>query len=168
MIKSCLSVVSRWYEGSIVESWCWSLLCVDSGWIDINLQNEHFFEFCTKIGYKTLFNVMITTFENRYILKIYAIVLRPIFNTKYKGGKQVEKYMWDLHQELFLFQQSGNCFCYVPENEIKGIILGWTTSMQIYAMGLSSNDIGEQNCLRTYTIGNPLNVTIFFKWSARK
>ena len=42
--------------------------------------------------------------------------------------KQVEIYMWALHHELVLFQQSRNCFCYVPDNEIKGDILVWTTS----------------------------------------
>ena len=42
--------------------------------------------------------------------------------------KHVKIYMWALHHELVLFQQSRNCFCYVPENEIEGYILGWTTS----------------------------------------
>ena len=37
--------------------------------------------------------------------------------------------MCTLHHKLVLFQQSGNCFCYVPENDIEGDILGWTTSM---------------------------------------
>ena len=37
--------------------------------------------------------------------------------------------MWALHHELVLFQQSRNCFRYVPDNEIRGDILGWTTSL---------------------------------------
>ena len=53
---------------------------------------------------------MITTFENRCVLKIYVIVLRPIFNTNYKEEIQVEIYMKALHHELVLFQQSRNCF----------------------------------------------------------
>ena len=43
-------------------------------------------------------------------------------------GKQVEIYMWSLHHKLVLFLKSGNCFCCVPDNEIKGGSLGWTTS----------------------------------------
>ena len=31
---------------------------------------------------------MITTFENRCVLNIYVIALRPIFDTAYKGGKR--------------------------------------------------------------------------------
>ena len=31
--------------------------------------------------------------------------MRPIFDTTYKGGKQVEKYTWALHHELVLFLQ---------------------------------------------------------------
>ena len=46
--------------------------------------------------------------------------MRPIFDTTYKGKKQVEKYMWDLYHKLDLFLQSRNCFRYVPENEIEG------------------------------------------------
>ena len=71
---------------------------------------------------------MITTFENRCVLKKYLIVLRPIFDTTYKGKKQVKIYMWALHHKLVIFQQSRNCFCCVPENEIEGGILGCTTS----------------------------------------
>ena len=33
---------------------------------------------------------MITTFENRCVLKIYVIVLRPIFNKIYKGKRRSE------------------------------------------------------------------------------
>ena len=32
------------------------------------------------------------------------------------------------HHELVLFQQIKNCFCCVPQNEIEGDILGYTTS----------------------------------------
>ena len=71
---------------------------------------------------------MITTFENICVLKFYVIVLIPIFNTAQKGKKQVKIYMWYLHHELVLLQQSRNCFCYVPDNDIEGDILGWTTS----------------------------------------
>ena len=54
--------------------------------------------------------------------------MRPIFNATYKGKKQVEIYMWDLHHKLVLLLESRNCFRYVPENEVEGGILGWTTS----------------------------------------
>ena len=53
--------------------------------------------------------------------------MRPIFDTTYKGGILVEIYIWDLHHKLFLFQQSRNCFSYLPENDIEGDILNWTT-----------------------------------------
>ena len=74
---------------------------------------------------------MITTFENRCVLKFYVVVLRPIFDTMYKGKKQVEMYMWALHHELVLFLQIMIFFRYVPENEIKGDILGWTASCRL-------------------------------------
>ena len=60
--------------------------------------------------------------------KKYLILMRPIFNKTCKGKKKVEIYMQALYQKLVLFLQSKNCFCYVPENEIKEDILGWTTS----------------------------------------
>ena len=66
-------------------------------------------------------------------IKNYVIVLRPIFGWTYKGKKQVKIYMWDLHHELVLFQKSSNCFHYVPENDIEGGILGWTTSIRIWS-----------------------------------
>ena len=71
---------------------------------------------------------MITTFENRCVLKIYVIVLRPIFDNTYKGEIEVEIYMRALHHELILFQQIRNCFRYVPENETEEEILGWNPS----------------------------------------
>ena len=61
-------------------------------------------------------------------IKNYVIVLIPIFNKTYKVKKQVKIYMWYLHHELVLLQQSRNCFLYAPDNETKGDILGWTTS----------------------------------------
>ena len=42
-------------------------------------------------------------------------------------GVKVKIYMWNLHHELVLFLQSRKFFHYVPENDIKGDILGWTT-----------------------------------------
>ena len=75
---------------------------------------------------------MIKKSKNICVLKNYAIVLRPIFDTSYKGEKQVEICMWDLHHGLVLFQQSRNYFRYVPENDIEGEILGWTTSYTNY------------------------------------
>ena len=71
---------------------------------------------------------MITIFENRRVLKNYVIVLRPIFDTTYKGEIQVEIYMKALHHELVLFQQSRNCLFYVPDNETEEDILGWNPS----------------------------------------
>ena len=63
--------------------------------------------------------------------------MRPIFNTTYKGVKQVKIYMWDLHHELVLFQKNRNCFCYVLENETEEDILGWNTPMlEPYRKGL--------------------------------
>ena len=66
------------------------------------------------------------------IKNIYIIVLRHIFYTTYKGKNQAKKYMWDLHHKLVLFLQSRNCFCYIPDNEIEGGILGWTTSYKYW------------------------------------
>ena len=68
-------------------------MCVDAGKIDIKLKNENFSEFCTRIGYKTYFNVMITTLKNICVLQIYVIVMKPIFNKTYKGKKKVKIYM---------------------------------------------------------------------------
>ena len=53
---------------------------------------------------------MIKTFENIRVLKNYLIILRPIFDTTYKGKKQIEIYMRALHHELVLFQQVGIMF----------------------------------------------------------
>ena len=61
-------------------------------------------------------------------IKIYIIVLKPIFDTTYKGEIQFKIYTWALHHELVLFQQSTNCFRYVPENETKEDILVWNPS----------------------------------------
>ena len=55
----------------------------------------------------------------------------PIFDTTLKGKKQVKKYMRALHHESVLFLQSRNLFFYVPDNEIEGDILGWTTSYML-------------------------------------
>ena len=55
----------------------------------------------------------------------------PIFDTTLKGKKQVKKYMRALHHESVLFLQSRNLFFYVPDNEIEGDILGWTTSVAV-------------------------------------
>ena len=73
---------------------------------------------------------MITTFENRCVLKFHVIVLRPIFDTKYKGEIQVGSYMRSLHHELLLFQQSRIFFQYVPDNEFKEDILVWNPSRE--------------------------------------
>ena len=67
-------------------------------------------------------------FENRCVLKKYVIVMRPIFDNTYKGEIYVEIYMRALHHELVLLQQSRNCFCYVPANDIEEYILGWNPS----------------------------------------
>ena len=56
-----------------------------------------------------------------------CVLLIPIFDKIYKGIKQVKNNMWALHQKLVQFIQSRNLFCYVPNNEIKGGILGWKT-----------------------------------------
>ena len=40
--------------------------------------------------------------------------------------------MRDLYHELVLFLQSRNCFCYVPENDTEGGILGWNLSLGSY------------------------------------
>ena len=75
---------------------------------------------------------MITTFENRCVLKFYVIVPRPIFDTMYKG-KNRSKYTCEIYiTNLSYYYKLGVFFCYVPENEIKGGILGWTTSIIIF------------------------------------
>ena len=67
---------------------------------------------------------MISKYENRCVFKIYVIVLRPIFNNTYKEKIYFNIYMRALHHELVLFQQCGNCFRYVPDNEIEKYIFG--------------------------------------------
>ena len=69
----------------------------------------------------------------------YFIVLRPILNTTYKGEIQVKIYTTSLHHELFLFQQSMNCFHYVPDNEIEDDILGWNLSYYILDVFFSAD-----------------------------
>ena len=39
---------------------------------------------------------MITTFKNRCVLKTYVIILRPIFDTTYKGKNRL-KYTCEIH-----------------------------------------------------------------------
>ena len=51
--------------------------------------------------------------------------------------------MWALHHEFFLFQKSRSYFSYVPENEIEGDILGWTTSKFRYDMILDIDLLTE-------------------------
>ena len=63
---------------------------------------------------------MITTFENRCVLKFCVIVLRPIYDTTHKGKKQVKIYVWDLHHELVLFLQSRNFFAVYQRMILKG------------------------------------------------
>ena len=63
---------------------------------------------------------MITTFENRWVLNIYVIVLRHIFDTMYKGKQQVEIYMWALHHELVLFIKSRDFFAMYQRMKLKG------------------------------------------------
>ena len=46
---------------------------------------------------------MISNFENICVLRTYLILLRPIFDTRYKGGNEVKKCMWALYHELVLF-----------------------------------------------------------------
>ena len=65
-------------------------------------------------------------------IKNHVILLRPIFDTTYKGEIWVKIYMWALHHKLVLFQQSRNVFRYVPENDIEEYILGWTTSVDVW------------------------------------
>ena len=81
---------------------------------------------------------MITTFEKRCVLNIYVIVLRPIFNTTYKGEIQVKVYMIYLHQELVLFQESRTCFRYVPDNDTEEDTLVWNP---LYTMCSVSRNI---------------------------
>ena len=53
-------------------------------------------------------------------IKKYVIVLIPIFDTTYIGEIQVKIYMWALHHELVLFQQSRNCFAMYQRRILKG------------------------------------------------
>ena len=54
-------------------------------------------------------------------IKKYLLLLRPIFDTTYKGGKQVEKYMWAIHHKLVLLVQSRNFFAMYHRMRLKGI-----------------------------------------------
>ena len=80
-LRISVFVVWGWWKGSVVKWWCCSALCVDAGKIDIYLKNINYSRFCTVIGHKTWFNVVITTFENRCVSITYLMVLRTIFDT---------------------------------------------------------------------------------------
>ena len=64
-------------------------------------------------------------------IKILCYSTETYLRYNVKREKQTEIYMWALHHKLVLFQQSKNFFHYVPENDIEGDILGWTTSWVI-------------------------------------
>ena len=53
------------------------------------------------------------------------------YNAQRKTGK---KYIWFLYHKLVLFLQISNCFCYVPDNYIKGEILGCKPSSVLAQM----------------------------------
>ena len=76
--------------------------------------------------------------------------------------KQVEKYMWDLHHKLVLFQQS-RIFSLIPENEIKVDILGWTPSLLTSVM-VSCFYVFIPN-MKTRTGINPLDISTSAKVS---
>ena len=66
----------------------------------------------------------------------YSTEIYLRYNVK-EEKKQVEIYMWALHHELVQFLQSSKCFRYIPDNDIKGDILGWTMlSMKTHLKGV--------------------------------
>ena len=81
----------------------WLYVTADgAGEIDKNPLYEHYYEFYTKIGYKKYFNIMITKIENRYVLKIHVVIMRPIFDTTYKRETYINIFMRALHHEMCL------------------------------------------------------------------
>ena len=68
---------------------------------------------------------MMKTFENRCVLKIYVIVLRPIFDIMYKE-KNRSKYTCDIYITNWSYSNKVGIFRYLLENDMEGDILGWT------------------------------------------
>ena len=66
---------------------------------------------------------MITTFENRCVLKTYLIVMIFILATMYKVGKYFEK-TCEIYIINWSYSYKLGFFCYVQDNEIKGGVLG--------------------------------------------
>ena len=58
--------------------------------------------------------------------------MRTIFDTTHKREIKVNIFMIALHNELILFQQSRNCFRYVPNNDIREDIFSWKPSPNMY------------------------------------
>ena len=99
------------------------LLFVAVCWCRVNRYKPSkwtFFQILHQNRVQNIFQYHDNNIKNRCVLKKYIIVPRPIFNTTYKGKRQVEICMWALHHELVLFLQSRNWFCYVAENETEG------------------------------------------------
>ena len=119
--------VWRLYNRSVVK-WCrWLSLCVDAGEIYIPSKCVFF-----RILHQNMAQYIIQCHDNKIWKQM--CIKKSFYSTdtylryRIRRGKTGEKYMWDLHHELVIFLQSRNCFRYVPDNEIKGDILGWTTS----------------------------------------
>ena len=85
----------------------------------------------------------------------------------YKQKKPVKKYVWALYHELVLFLRYINSFRYIPENEIKGGILGCTPSYvcfllnHTHATGINDIPINKATGY-TYEI-SPLLNSVFGK-----
>ena len=84
---------------------------------------------------KTIIKCHYNNIWKHMCIKNDLILMRPIFNPAHKKNKQTKENIWYLYHELVLFLQSRNCFRYVPDNEIKGDILGWTPSQYRIILG---------------------------------
>ena len=91
---------------------------------------------------------MITTFENRYVFKIYLIVLIPIFDTTYKGGNG-SKYTCEIYITNWYFSNKvGIVFAIYQRMISKGTSWAgprhelWRKSMarKIFLVDLSDSD----------------------------
>ena len=114
-----------WYKRSVVKWWCWLLLCVDASKIYTYVQYVNFSILHTKTGQKQIQCHDKNIWKNMCVKK-NLIVLRPIFNTTYKGKNQVEKYMWLYFTNWSYSYKVGSPPRSVPDNDIIGDILGWT------------------------------------------
>ena len=119
MPRCSVFAIYRWYDGSVSKWCCCSSLCVDAGKIDINLQNEHF-QTLHQNRVQNIFHFHDNNIKNRCVLKIYIIVLRPIFDWRYKEKKRL-KYTFNIHIMIWSYSNNlGISFAMYQRMRLKG------------------------------------------------